>query len=86
MPVLCCPRLGTEPAGPCQEQGEDRQTTNMSTFTRGSECGGDRAWLPASSAGHPAQQEARVPFRSCSNLLLPKAPGPLCINWWDECC
>lgn len=34
IPVLCCLRLGTEPAVPCQEQGEARQTLNMNVYER----------------------------------------------------
>lgn len=46
---FCCPRLGTEPAEPCQEQGEVWQAVNMNMFMNKFKRGSDGemgAWLP----------------------------------------
>lgn len=60
----CCPRLGTEPAEPCQEQGAVWQAVNMNTFMnkfkRGSE------WSDGTLVG-------RKPAFPFPNPLLPKA-------------
>lgn len=45
-PILCCPRLGTEPPVPCQEQGEDGQAVDMNMFHRGSEWKGHGSLAP----------------------------------------
>lgn len=47
----CCPRLGTVPAVPCQEQGKDRPAENMGTFNRGRERR-DGSQAPGCTWGH----------------------------------
>lgn len=82
----CCPRLGTEPAEPCQEQGEGWQAANMNMFMnkfkRGSE------WRDGSLA--PASTLGPWLAGSLHSLFLthcpPRLPGPVYINWWVGHC
>lgn len=76
-PVLCCSRLRTEPAVPCQEQGEDWPAVNMNMFNRGSEWRGDGSLAPRFYHGKHWSAGNLCSFSPthCS----PRPPGP-CIH------
>lgn len=73
-PVPCCPRLRTEAAVPCQEQGEKRQAVNMNMFHRGNEW----RWEPGSQVPSWETLVSRKLVFLFPSPLLPKAPRALC--------